>query len=473
MAFIVKEIKLETSKQNYIQAIVAKQNDSNSRFLKVTFLDDGIPIPLATSSKVTINAERKDGTSDSFFGEVNDDNTATVPLHSWMLEIDGLVNCDVSIIDVEGRKLTTTTFVVMVEKAACSSEDITIDPQYNVLVNLIEEVTELKESIPESLETVSQGRHSKYHITSPGWKRIQNIIRGTHGTLEIGIATGFPYRMVQVLGLDLSGFVKYPLDTNSKAKPILTKRYENIFGEDEAVANHPVKITKVRIGYPKKGTSFPKTDGATNYSENPVNCYLDVYFDYEPQVYAINEYLVLNPETVNIREGTYSVDRVYIETIGDDSHLYIRLNGSIVYTYSVPDHIPNEEDVMIYKVVGGEHRLYFTSPQTVAFDMNFAGYSDSHNCTPIKEETNAIDTGIYGETLEYYSVDVATMQTYLNTANIGSTNYGIQMHSSGVLSVVPASEGAIDGRANAYLVITPKNLKYAVDSVLKEHGLIE
>lgn len=147
MAIITKAIKLETTKQNLVQAVIAKQSDCNSRFLKVTFLDEGATIPLETSSQVTINAEREDGESKSFFGEVNGDDTATVPLHSWILELEGIVNCDVSIIGTNGSRLTTTSFIVKVEKAACSNEDISSDPQYDVLANLIEEVSESNKNI--------------------------------------------------------------------------------------------------------------------------------------------------------------------------------------------------------------------------------------------------------------------------------------------------------------------------------------
>ena len=140
MAIITKAVSLETTQQNLIQAIIAKQSDCNSRFLKVTFLNEGVTIPLESSSKVTINAERKDGASKSFFGVVNEDNTATVPLHSWILELDGTVNCDISIIGTDESRLTTTGFVVLVEKAANSGEDISTDPQYDVLANLIESV---------------------------------------------------------------------------------------------------------------------------------------------------------------------------------------------------------------------------------------------------------------------------------------------------------------------------------------------
>lgn len=167
MALIIKEVKLEVSKPNLIQAIVAKQNDCNSRFLKVTFLDEGVMIPISASSTVTINAERNDGTSDSFFGEVNTDNTATVPLHSWMLELEGTVICDVSIIDVDGRKLTSTSFTVKVEKAANSDEDISTDPEYNVLVNLIADVNATKQNYANALKGSASGNAVRIDDSSP------------------------------------------------------------------------------------------------------------------------------------------------------------------------------------------------------------------------------------------------------------------------------------------------------------------
>jgi hypothetical protein len=63
-----------------------------------------------------------------------------------MLELDGSVTCDISVIDTEAdnnKKLTTTSFTLLVEKAAYGGEDITSDPQYDVLINLIERAENL------------------------------------------------------------------------------------------------------------------------------------------------------------------------------------------------------------------------------------------------------------------------------------------------------------------------------------------
>lgn len=119
MAQIIHDITVEVAKPNLFQAIVAKQGDLDSRFLKVTLVDNGQTIDINPSSEVTINAARPDGESASFKGEANKDNTFTVPLDAWMLEKVGFVYCDVSVFNKsEHRKLTSMSFRLSVEKAA-------------------------------------------------------------------------------------------------------------------------------------------------------------------------------------------------------------------------------------------------------------------------------------------------------------------------------------------------------------------
>ena len=154
---IIKELDIEVSRPNIFQAIVAKQYDMNTRFLKVTFKDGGtrIDIPHIETARVVINAERKDGLSKGFDGVVNEDGTVTVPLHSWMLELDGTVICDISVMDTaadDNKKLTTTSFTLIVEKAAYGGDDITSDPQYDVLVELVETCTKASVAAAEALD---------------------------------------------------------------------------------------------------------------------------------------------------------------------------------------------------------------------------------------------------------------------------------------------------------------------------------
>lgn len=143
MAQIVKEISVDVAKRNLFQAIVAKQHDSNSRFLKVTLVNEGEPILVDTTSVVTINACRADGSAGAFAGVVNGDGTVTVPLTNWMLELDDTVKCDITVVDAESRKLTSTSFELEVETAAYGDSEIKDDENYDLLVTLLVNVADV------------------------------------------------------------------------------------------------------------------------------------------------------------------------------------------------------------------------------------------------------------------------------------------------------------------------------------------
>lgn len=157
MIQIIKELNIEVSKPNVFQAVVAKQYDMNTRFIKATFVDYGekITIPQSATLKVVINALRNDGLSKGFEGEINADGTVTVPLHSWMLELVGTVVCDISVIDTaedDEKKLTTTSFTLIVEKASWGGDDIASDPQGDVLIDLLNRVETAGEMAEEALQ---------------------------------------------------------------------------------------------------------------------------------------------------------------------------------------------------------------------------------------------------------------------------------------------------------------------------------
>ncbi len=144
MAEIIKSLSLDVSLQNRIQAVVAKQYDKNSRFLKIQMTDEGRPISVEQTSVVTINASRADNTYKMFAGKVNDDGTVTVPITYWMLELDDKVSCDISVVDVEGRKLSTLNFTIEVERSNYTGEEISEDENYDLLLTLLEDITAAK-----------------------------------------------------------------------------------------------------------------------------------------------------------------------------------------------------------------------------------------------------------------------------------------------------------------------------------------
>ena len=151
MIKITKQISVDVAQENLIKSIVAKQYDNDSRFLKVRLTNEGKQINVNPTSVVTINALREDDEAKAFAGTVNEDGTVTVPITNWMLELDGQIKCDISVINTEQRKLSSTAFTIQVEAATYDGGNISDDDKYDILVNLIAEVKSLEEDLETKL----------------------------------------------------------------------------------------------------------------------------------------------------------------------------------------------------------------------------------------------------------------------------------------------------------------------------------
>ena len=152
MATILREITVDVSQLNRFQAIVVKQYDRQSRYLKVQLTNLGEPIQADLDAMVVINARREDGVANVFAGTVNADGTVTVPLTYWMLELDGTVKCDISIIVGEESVLTTTLFELEVQEAAADDEAIEENEDYSLLVQLLQDVQETEQELTSGYE---------------------------------------------------------------------------------------------------------------------------------------------------------------------------------------------------------------------------------------------------------------------------------------------------------------------------------
>ncbi len=195
MAQIIREITIDVARDNNFQAIVAKQNDTNSRFLKVTIANDGEPISIPQTAIVTINALREDSEARAFAGTVETDGTVLLPLTYWMLELDGTVKCDVSVFDstegAEVNRLTTTMFSLQVEQTAYTGTDISEDENYDILVELISEVSGIK--VDEDARVVAeQGRVSAENarVSAEQGRTSTEQERVTHETARVNAETG-------------------------------------------------------------------------------------------------------------------------------------------------------------------------------------------------------------------------------------------------------------------------------------------
>ena len=151
---------MDVSQLNRFAAIVAKQYDKQSRFLKVTLLDSGERIKVESASTAVINARREDEVAKTFEGTVNADGTVTVPLTYWMLQLDGTVKCDISIITANKTVLSTTLFELEVQEAAAPDDsEIENDDDYGILIQLIADVQAIKDEEAKRV-TAENGRVS-------------------------------------------------------------------------------------------------------------------------------------------------------------------------------------------------------------------------------------------------------------------------------------------------------------------------
>ena len=153
MAQIIREITLDVAQANNLRAITAKQNDLNSRFLKIHITDEGAPILVNPDYTVIMNVKRTDNTARMFYGSVNDDGSVTVPLTPWMLDIEGSINCDVSIVSVEDtQKLTTLQFSIYVEAAVLPKNVLEDTEDYDVLIDLLDAAERIDECVAATVE---------------------------------------------------------------------------------------------------------------------------------------------------------------------------------------------------------------------------------------------------------------------------------------------------------------------------------
>lgn len=118
------KMMLDVAEHDTVQSIVARQGDSATRFLRLRLAAYGEPMRVEESVIVVLNAKNSVGEVRSFEGEVNADGTVTLPITAWMLQTIGVLQCDVSLFDVAGGKLTSPMFEVEVVASVAADETL-------------------------------------------------------------------------------------------------------------------------------------------------------------------------------------------------------------------------------------------------------------------------------------------------------------------------------------------------------------
>lgn len=169
MAEIITNVILDVARPNAISTLVAKQYDTNSRFLRATICDKGERMNISRGTSVLFNVRRSDGEKYEALGSVNEDGTVKVPLIPEMLLVAGQNVCDITFIiseeaqesgegENEGnvvKRLTTMSFTLTVQSAA--AQEYANSEAYDTLVELLGEVSEYR-TAEVGRQTAENGR---------------------------------------------------------------------------------------------------------------------------------------------------------------------------------------------------------------------------------------------------------------------------------------------------------------------------
>lgn len=112
---ITNPITLDVARSNSYICLLAKQFDSNSRYLEITLADNGQPLTIPADASAVLRATRADGTGAVVSGTVAN-GKATVEIDDYILEVAGAVTLSLEI-SKGGEILTTTHCNLTVQKA--------------------------------------------------------------------------------------------------------------------------------------------------------------------------------------------------------------------------------------------------------------------------------------------------------------------------------------------------------------------
>lgn len=121
---IYEHLSVDVSQPNMFAPPLVKEGDSGTRGFIITVTDNGEPIVIPTTATVWLNCSN---TADaekhaSAAGTINSDGTVTVDVPTVVMEVPGLIECDVSIITLSGADeteiLKSTLFCLQCERAA-------------------------------------------------------------------------------------------------------------------------------------------------------------------------------------------------------------------------------------------------------------------------------------------------------------------------------------------------------------------
>lgn len=136
MPQIVCNITLDVSLKGASQVFMAKRGDSKSRLLQAQLTDCGRELPIEGDATVLLNLSRA-GESHAFAGAVTDGGQALFVLPDFALAEVGSVKGDVSVLGIDGARLTSCPFEISVEDSVCPDAEVNDPQNENLMAELL------------------------------------------------------------------------------------------------------------------------------------------------------------------------------------------------------------------------------------------------------------------------------------------------------------------------------------------------
>lgn len=143
---ITKCITVDLQRRGSTRLIFARQNDMLSRRLLIALTAGGVAYPVPQGTQALLNILRADGESSAFSADVTEEGNIAVTLSLWMLSAAGETRCSVSLIDSDGKKLTSDDFTLDVLETLYDGSEIAEDENHSVLTDLMADMAEIREA---------------------------------------------------------------------------------------------------------------------------------------------------------------------------------------------------------------------------------------------------------------------------------------------------------------------------------------
>lgn len=185
---VTKQIAVELLDGGNVPPIVyAKQNDSQTRFVAVSLYENGQPFEPPDGVLAEFRAKKPDGTA--CFYDANEDgepaiviegSVVTAELVEQVLTAAGKVYAEINLYSSAGEKLTTFSFVIIVEPSVLTDAEIVSSDYYNILSAQIKAA----QDAAQTAQTAAQKAQSYAGQAEETLQEVEQLADTVSGTIQ-------------------------------------------------------------------------------------------------------------------------------------------------------------------------------------------------------------------------------------------------------------------------------------------------